>query len=462
MNITLNKSMFSRKNFYIFFAIILVMKIIFACGVFYKNPDYVTLPDSGDYSNFARQILAQGVFVPDVTTNPLGLAEIAPGYPLLMSFFYLFSDSPLLQVIFNVIMSHLISLFAFKIGLLLFKNNALSFLSATMVMLSPMIMYYSLIILKEPTSSLLFIWLIYLIILYYIVGKKEYSLKTYIWHIVGIGAITTFLIHTDERFVIHILLIMIVILIFDSSSIKMRILTVISYGVLIILLSLPWAIRNHSVYGRPMFLSCRTAPYSDVLLTKLGFEWENKNRLPLDCFPRGCNAYTSIQISDAVLDSIEAGFIPTSLDLRAVEHIIMGLEVGIRPYQFSDIHRYWSNFIEFFRIADFENDFRASGFVFTAPWSLKHNIISIFVCAIVLPGFIIALFITIKNRIILFMMLLIAWHAFYHIFIEYAEDRYRIPLSPLITIISMYGYWMVYLKWQQYSNNKKITKGVDL
>ncbi|MCD4828095.1 MAG: hypothetical protein K8R90_01520 [Candidatus Cloacimonetes bacterium] len=450
-------SLFSKKNFYILFAIVLVLKIALICGMFYKDPGLLISPDSTDYINFAKQFVSQGLLIPDVTTSPAGLNEIGPGYPLLMSFFYLFIDSILLQVIINVVMGHLISFFAYKIGLLLFKNHVLSFIAAAAVMLNPTIVFYSRVVLKESITGFLFIWLIYLIILYFIDGKEGVSFKSYLWRILGAGALSTYLIHTDERFIIHIFLIMLIIILFHSVRFRKRLLIAVSYGAFILLLSVPWAARNNVVFGRPIFLSYRTASYSDSLFSKLGYEWK-EIVAPINT----SHIYGSISISEAAIDSIAAGLSPSSVRLRAEENIRLGLDNGVRPHGFSTMRRYLSNFSEFFKLVDLDNDFRASGYKFSKEWPLHQNVASLLSWGIFIPGFIVALLIAYRNRIIIFMFLLIAMHASFHIFIAYVVYRYRTPVTPFVILGGVYGYWLLHTMWRQKSVEKLSTEGVEL
>ncbi|MCD4828193.1 MAG: hypothetical protein K8R90_02020 [Candidatus Cloacimonetes bacterium] len=449
-----SNALFSKKNFYILFAVVLVLKLVLLFGVHIKSPDFFRSVDSIAYTNFAEQLISQGLLMPDVTTNPLGLDTIGPGYPLLIVFFFLFSDSLLILTFVNVVLAHLVSLFTYKIGLLLFKNNFFPFLAAVTVMFNYKAMFYSYRVLKESLAGFLFIWLIYLVILFFIVRKDEYSLRSYFWRIVGIGALSTYLIHTDERFIVHVLSIMLIIILFHSVRYRQRILIAVSYGALVLLLSVPWAARNNAVFGRPIFLSYRTAPYSDPLCSKLGFEWKS-----IEYSVPASHVYGTISISEAAIDSIAAGLNPTSLSTQTIHHIRLGLEKGIRPHQFSPAQLYWTNFIEFFKIVDFRDDYRASGFLFSGSWSLRHTAASLLCMGIYLPGFIFALLFAHRNRIIMFMLILTAVHGFYHVFFAYVITRYRIPIEPFVVLVGIYGYWQLYTMKRQHSE-KKLTEEI--
>jgi hypothetical protein len=252
------------------------------------------------------------------------------------------------------------------------------------------------------------------------------------------------LIHTDERYSVYYIFLVVVIFIADNNSFKQKLLSFIYLNILILIFMTPWLIRNIEVYNRPVILSDRTAYLTDKL-----FGYKNGNYFSQE-----------IQVSDATLDSIIKGM-PVQ-DKTMYNLIQRGISYGSYPKKYTRIEKLYIDFKEFWRPFRFSDMWVSEGYRPEGKWSFMHNITIILTYGILLPFFIAGIYYSIKakNKKSLIVLCLVFVHTFIHLTIVLSQNRYRIPLDIIIIVFSFYGLTQIIRKYFTYHNIKdgKITR----
>ncbi|MBT6994546.1 MAG: hypothetical protein HN952_06275, partial [Candidatus Cloacimonetes bacterium] len=238
------------------------------------------------------------------------------------------------------------------------------------------------------------------------------------------------LIHMDERFFIYFPVLVICFLFFDKLNWKNGFRKAIIFCFTVILLMIPWLIRNYQVYEKPVIITERTSSFTDKI-----FDYHEKINAPSKAMK------VPLQLYEAVTDSILSEKTVRSSGSR-IKGIKRGISLGYTPHKFSASERYWAEFKEFWRPVRFTAGYVGRGFRFEGPsWSLAHNLSLGLTYGILLPFFLLGCFFIIKykNKYGIFFIILIITHTFLHVVLMWVRNRYRIPIDALIIIIAFYG-----------------------
>jgi len=227
------------------------------------------------------------------------------------------------------------------------------------------------------------------------------------------------LVHTDPKFLAFIPVPIICILFTSSDGslkrLKMQKNMLVYFGSILLLL-VPWTVRNYWVYDR------------FVLLTPhLG------SKLALDP-PRLVEEY--YEETDR-MDLYNKSY---SLQER------LWFKVAAAPFQFLD----------FWRFARFRGEYRPLPDVrYEKPWSLSHNASMGMQFGLLLPLFIYGLVKLWKRKSNYFLVLIlpILTLNIIHV-IQHAKPRYRIPIEPLIFLIAFYGFSDLWNRYKPRNDRK--------
>lgn len=372
---------------------------------FIFNPENITQ----DYSDLPRD----------------GSDVIAPGWPIIVAILLKLSHSYTSIIIFNAIIGSLLTYLVYKLAFMCTNNNKISLFAALWQALYILHIRISYRVLKEPFVSLL----ILLIVLVAISNFKRVNLKALL-----LAFLITYLIHTDERYLVAIPFIFLGLwFVYHKSSLKL----VIISSILIILISVPWYIRNYNYYGRPVLITIRTNVITDKIF---GYKTPYDPAIHYD-----------IKLSKAEWDSLYNGQNISSIPLSMQEDIRESISMGLKPRNFNMIEKIYYNTAALWRIANFHPTLLYPRYVRFGPSSIKHNLITIFQFGLLIPFFLIGSYIGFRNKnsiIILSLMIIIAnW--FIHAVLTYAIERYRLPIDPLIIIVSFYGLNHLYLAYKE-------------
>lgn len=398
----------------LFFLISLGLKLVFGIASYKINgtKDYV---DDWDYISYANQFIKQGISLPD--PSKLKDERVGPGLGLILAIlFTIFGEKYLVVIILNAILGAFITILIFYIGKNIFNYKIgifASFLSITYVL------YYKWIphLLKEMWIFILFPLIIYLVFL-------ESREKRITPKILLISFLFAFLIHIDERFLVYLPVIILILLILNLNTLKVSFMRSLAFLILVLALMVPWTLRNYQVYNRLVILTVR----SDMVLNKF-----YKNRKNIE--KRGFYYLTEEQI-----DSIAKGQATYNRNPLEIERI----KRGVVPRKYSKWERWYNEFLEFWRPVRFNPGYVYSGYRFEYK-SLRHNLAILLTYGVLLPFFFVGVYLTFKKKniegIIIFSILV--FHTLIHVFLFWVRVRYRVPIDIFIITFASYGFLWV-------------------
>lgn len=372
--------------------------------------------DDWDYISYANQIIKQGIWV--LETSKLNDDQIGPGFSLFLAIlFSIFGENYLIVVIINAILGAFITILIFFLGKNIF-NDTVGILASFWTI--PYVLYYKWIptVLKEMWIFFLFPLVIYLVFLE--ARKNKITLR-----ILLISILFAFFIHLDERFFVYFPFIAIIFPILNRQNLKVSLTKGLIFFIFVLALMVPWTIRNYKAYDRIVILTTRT----DKVLNKFYKNWQYKEKR---------NRY---YLSNEQIDSIARGEEIYKRQPIEIERI----KQGIIPHKYTKWEQWYNEFIEFWRSYRFTPGYVADGFRFEAR-SLRHNLSLLFSYGIMLPFFLVGVYLTFKKKnimgIIIFSIIII--HTFIHVFLAGVRYRYRVPLDIFIIILASYGFLWIY------------------
>lgn len=423
----------NRKRFIIsIFLISFLVRILF--GIYYFNEngtaDWV---DDWDYIQFAGQLIENNYF--PLESEKID-AHAGPGYPLLVAFnFQLFGyNNYYALIILNAVLSALITILIYFIGKTAFSEKVAILASIWSIFYISFIRYVPRII-KENLNVFLFTLILLLFI--HLIMEKRNKKSSIIWF----SILFSYLIHVDERFFIYFPIFLLMGYIY-----KIKTSNLLYFFLIVILLMIPWSIRNYYTYNQIVILTERTTKFTYKI-----FGYDS----PIHTSER--NQADVVKLYESIADSLINGKEIKS-EIRRVDDLKRGIELGYIPHTFTRHERWWAEFKEFWRPFRFSGGYVDFGYRFEGPrWSLKHNLAIGLTYGILLPFFLFGLYYIFynKNKYGFLFLILIFSHTLVHVVLAHARNRYRIPIDPLIILISFYGlitFWeklkQKYLKYE--------------
>jgi 4-amino-4-deoxy-L-arabinose transferase-like glycosyltransferase len=331
---------------------------------------------------------------------------VAPLMPILVSIFISLFGEPTIPVyLYNVLLTTLAIPVLYFLGKELF-NERVGWSLAMWGIFFPEFFRYTPYILKEPTLF----FIIPFTLLFFLRSIKDPSKIRYS----VISAISfTLLIHTDERFIFYLPVLVVGWFLVRPFSILTILKPLILWIGIIIILSLPWLIRNYRVYDQLVVLSPRTTVFTSAL--------QGNKITALD--------YSSY---DEVIKKNKSKYSDQSSAYEK-KYSISAREYGKTEIKLRALLNFWQP-------AYFKPVFITYGFR-PQKWSIPHNISSLLFYGIFLPFYIAGLVLLIKSKhlIGLFFSVLPLIHSLLHAYMVSPLERYR---SPLTFIVVMTGFWV--------------------
>jgi len=416
------------KLFLILFSFFLIRLIY--CYFFGWNK-IPSIGDANTYNGYALAILNES----DWLTNPSFIGEYRPpGYPVFLAFIYfIFGAEQLFAVyFFQSIISTLSVYYIFKLSSSMFGERT-SLLALFWGGVSFLYLWYNGMILRETIVIFLMILSFYHLWVFFENKKMVHCLKNK--DLLAFAVSFTFLLHTDARYLFYIPFLAILFVIYSNFWKGVK-----DYSwvlAMLILLLVPWTIRNYIAYdgfvlintrtidARQKSLSMRTKQLSVAMVKQT----ENKN-YPSEqeraLIKKGQNPNNRLPEEIAI---IKKDVYPASTFL------------GRKLYRFKEMwipFRTWSDYEPF------------PGADFRGPWSLRHNISSLIFYGTLIPFFFVGishLFKT-RNKAVWFLLFPIAIQALLH-FLMWGRDRYRMPIDAFIIILGCYGISAIYGRFKK-------------
>ena len=402
-----------------FFILAFVIRLTFGVITYHNNGsssyvdawDYIGLAEEfihGHFMEYDTEILPREADVKDIMHDRIG-----PGLPLIISPFLAVSGSNYLPIIiFNALLESIAVVMLFLLASECFSRKV-GILSSFWL-----IFYWYHIqlvpwVLKEP----LLILLVLLTLYFFFKGIRQNKIVPLIWLVFSYG----YLIHTDERFLFFLPVLIFGFLYLSDFSLKIKIKQILLFGLFLILFMGPWFIRNYMKYDRPVLLTTRLQDRIDVFLNIRSkdalYSWGTQQvRIPLTSQEK----WERKEKSEAELQYIDK--------IR-------------KPYPYTGFEKISKNVIEHWRFFRFETGYFAYGYRFRAPWTLRANILTFFQWGLPLLLCIISVFFAIRqrNRFALFFLLFLFAHLILHSgLIVFGLWRYRTTIDPLVILLASY------------------------
>ena len=411
---------------WLLFAIALLIRLGFVIIQFEHNV-MEGFSDDKLYMLIAEQIMKQGPVVADPGQIPMDV--VGYGLPMIMAFLMaVFGKSWLTLFVANAIISTATIWLIMRITRKLFNLKA-AFWAVLMGTFYVLFIKYLPTAGKETWIIFLFLTTIYFFI-NILKGRKIYT------SVFFMALVYALLIHIDERFFAFIPVFAVVMVFWQRNYSK-------NFGVaslwifLVILLMLPWLIRNYQVYDKIVILSKRTTVFTDPI-----FGYESKRD------DTGKGMMQKFYLSEAQIDSVIQGNKQHFDSGRKIpKEQIAAMKQGIIPYKFNKVESIWQNTIEFLKIFDIRRNYIYNGYRYSGIWSFKHNLAVALTYGLILLLSGLSLIIAGKTdkKWLWFFGALFIYYTFVHsVLMGWAVNRYHVHLDALIIIMASYTlYYMV-------------------
>jgi 4-amino-4-deoxy-L-arabinose transferase-like glycosyltransferase len=407
--------------FYLFF-IALILRSIYAFYIYISQP----LPETNAYFEIAEIILDQKSLF--YITDSAYYESAGPVIPWLNAFTMLiFGKNYLGLYLVTALGSALITLYTYKTARLFLDKNVSLFAGIWSVFYL-FYFYYTPSPGKDIWMAFFLIFLIYYIFLLFV--KNEFSYPKYILFI------TMFAIsfHLDERFFVFTPFIGIYILLKETSGFrKLTISKTALFGLLLLLLMIPWTIRNYEKHQKIVILSTRTETFTDPL-----FGYESRKHI-MDDYN---NIHGIYYIHENQFDSVINGH-KTHTDMGRLisQEMVNAMRKGEMPKPLTGIRACWSRTITMLEPFQLKGRYERSGYFYYKK-SLKHNIATFLFYGVMflfsIPGF--YLIFNRDRRIFIILITVVVVYILVHsLTIPYTNWRYRLPLDAIFIMAGWVG-----------------------
>ena len=407
--------------------LLLVFLFIRVIGVIFLADKLYTNIDSVQYYKYATAILENSTWL----TNPDFEGHFRPpGYPLFLTLVFMIfgKDNFLAVYMIQSIISVIICYYIYLLSLRLIdrKNALIAFIWSGLYIFY---ILFSKLILRE--MLVLFLLLIFFFYFYDMLISKDHK-KSSFW----IFTLSySLLIHVDPRYLFYLPFLPILIMIY-RPELKYFKKYFIFLGI-IILLMIPWTIRNYLAYDGFVLISTKT------------FNLSNKISSPQDNF-----SYLKILNFDKIKE--------TKYEKYPTEEIREAVKRGENPLNYKDqeleaikkniypdstfLGRKWFNFVQFWEPCDFKMSYRPfPDCRFDRIRSTRYNIIILISYGLLLPFMLISIINMIrrKKKIVYLLLFPILVQTLLHI-ILWGVYRYRLPVDAFIIILGTNGMILTY------------------
>ena len=371
--------------------------------------------DESTYILYANKILNSGIWSYDPTVGADGL--VGPIFPVIIAIlFYFFGNHYFVIYFFNAVLSAGLTIIAFYLGKTVCDDKVGLYASIWTMVYG---LYYKWIpfLLKET-----FVFFVFALIIYLLFSETKEKIT---FRFVLLIIIYTIFIHADERYLFYLPFFSIFIFVLNRHRFKTAALKGGLFLLAVILLMIPWTVRNYVVRHEIMILTSRVHR-TDIIKNKV-----SKNRLKEE------TETSRHYLTNAQIDSIAAGLKTYGRHPLEVERI----KQGIIPRKYSIWERWYYEFIEFWTPVRLVPGYSGNGFRLKYR-SLRHNLVTFFSLGVILPFFIIGIYRTVKLKNLFGMILLgiISLHTFLHVFLLWSVYRYRVPIDLFVIVLAAFGF----------------------
>lgn len=378
--------------------------------------------DERDYVYDSEIILEQGPLM----MGPIDFKTfVGPGYPWLLALSkWIGGETAIVWI--NALLAALTVLLIFRIGRLFMQTPWAEFAAIWAILYVPYTLYVG-TLLKESLLQFLVIWSFYLVFKL----RIRFTLKLAVLFAFAL----TYLVHTDERY-LFFFPVYILTFIYHKATIVQKLKRVGAIIGFFILLCLPWTIRNYIVFERPIFLTERLHMPLDKILG-----------IPNDLAQQSVDYSTDLGI---FRDSLLAGLNP-KVETGRQKGIAWSIDNGLVPHDFTLWEKIFYNSYAYWSPIRTKDILVADGWKFWPARGPFGNTIYMLNFGILLPFFLIGVFLAWRNRVFELKMLTLYLFLHYalHILMISGSGRYRHPIDFIILLLAFYGGSRVWLTIQE-------------
>jgi len=307
----------------------------------------------------------------------------SPGYPFFLGMIFFVMGAHIWPaVVVQAILGGVLVVLIYKLGKLL-GGPGVGVISALWLALYVHHIHFSSLLVKDALACLVLSALVLVIARPF--SKMRFSLLA--------GALYTYLIHIDPQYLLILPVFAVFILVAVSRYLSLNLQYFILFISFAAVLSLPWTIRNYAVYKQLIPVSLESNRYIRPV----------KEKIP-----------------------------------AKVRAVAQGRAPAVSKSRFERIKK---NSIEFWRVTKFghQEGSKSAGQA-DAPWSLRHNLISIVSFGLLLPFFLIGMISTIvkRNRAGILLTSVTIYYFIMRMFFG-GSERTRLQIEPFIIVLALYG-----------------------
>jgi len=374
------------------------------------------LSDGFQYYSYAMYVLHD----PGWFTKHIGV--VPPGYPLFLAAVYrLFDEAPINGIYAQMVLDGFTSPVIYLIGRNVFNKRMVGILAACWFAVYPFAVYGSSRLFRETLIILLL-----MLVAHALLGLRErLKMRRVIW----MACAYTLLIHTDPRFLFYVPFIALFLLSrcrFGRQGWK----AAGAYVLTVVFLSAPWTVRNYLTYEEFVIIDTRSLGYMGFRTRAGQYKAATERSEALRKQYDGKRETSSDRHPE--LDGVD--WEKHRAETRAATDTI-GKKIRLQW------ENAWWNLTEFWRLYRFEDQKRPWPDLRTAyTWSLSHNLSSIATFGpLLLLAPLGAYWCFRRHRAAAWILVgPLILHTLLHL-TQWARCRYRLPMDPLLMLLSAYA-----------------------
>lgn len=411
-----------RKIMWFLFSGTLLMRVSYAV-IFYVTHDP---PATNAYYEIALKILEQGKVFYD-TGNPY-YESAGPLLPWMNALTMLVAGKNYLGLyLVTAVASSLVTLYTYKLSRLIFEKG-ISILAGAWSAFYIFYFYYTPAPGKDIWMAFFMVFLLYMMLKLF--RKKEFSYSGFA--VLTIMYVLSF--HLDERYFVFFPFLFLYILISETEFFKkFRIIKASLFALLVIILMIPWTVRNCRTHGRIVLISTRTEVFTDRI-----FGYEPGEHFLDDAIKTDGEYF----IRDYQIDSVKNGLKTITDGGRKISsEMVQAIKDGNLPAPLTGIRASVSRLVTMFEPFQLKGRYERTGYFYYKK-SLKHNVATFLFYGVMflfsIPGFYF-MYKKDKHTALLFISVIIIYALIHALAIPYTNWRYRLPLDALFIITGSCG-----------------------
>lgn len=410
-----------------FFVITLILRVLYSLFAYF----FQSLPETNLYYELAQDIIDQGKILYD-TSHPY-YEFPGPGIIWINALtMLLFGKNYLGLYLVTSIVSALITLYTFKLSRLIVDKTT-AFIIGLWSTFYIFNFFYTPTPGKDIWMAFFMVYLLYLFCQLFIENGFSFP------KLILFTTVYTFSFHLDERFFVFAPLIGLYMIYWETKGFKkFAIVKTISFGLLMILLMIPWTIRNYQKHDKIVILSTRTEAFIDPI-----FGYEPRGHM-MDEFN---DIYGAYYIHDYQIDSVIAGLkTKTDMGRNIDKAMVEAMKRGEMPEPLTGIKAMWVRTISMLEPFQLKGRYERSGYFYYKK-SIRHNAVTFisygFLFIFSFYGFFL-LYQKNKLYFYLFATVILVYVLLHALTIPYTNWRYRLPLDSIFMIVGWLGIMNIY------------------